>query len=40
MQKSDLLVEVHADSLTTKYDMSEIEKAIRRIGISREYIWE
>ncbi len=39
LDKSMIDVHVTADKQISEYEMSEIEKAIRRQGVTREYVW-
>jgi hypothetical protein len=39
LRKSDLRIHVSADGNTPTSEMSKIERAIRRTGVSGDYIW-
>lgn len=39
LKKSMIYVHVTADRRISEYEMSEIEKAIRRQGVTRDYTW-
>ena len=39
LDKSMIEVQVTADRQISEYEMSEIEKAIRRQGVTRDYFW-
>src|SRR5688572_3179361 len=39
LDKSMIDVHVTADKQISEYEMSEIEKTIRRQGVTREYVW-
>lgn len=40
LDQSELIIHVNADKETSKYEMSEIEKAIRCSRLDKQYFWK